>query len=216
MPKIKLDWRKPEDYEFTQDLELDEWAWEFLRRCPEYRQEWANLAKRYPVGKRFGGIDIIFNDCGAWGMRFYLDPEIKNSNSFGFTPPGGGMFNPYSFDRKSKGLVLMTGTTKVYCEFDVRLPINPQIKNIRKILENCQKKCPTKTRKSFKPNYPHAEWPKYLRLLDALIEEALDPEIEAVLYPESGQRFFDKKSQAMRLACQDYRYIPFLTKNRFK
>jgi hypothetical protein len=54
------------------------------------------------------------------------------SNPFGFIPPGSGMFNPYSFDRGSKGFVLMTGTSKVYYEFDVRLPLEPQLKDAKK------------------------------------------------------------------------------------
>lgn len=204
MPKIKLDWRKPEDYEFTQDLTLDEWAWEFLRRCPEYRQEWANLAK-----KHYAHVGIIFKNCEKWGMRFYLDPEI-NFTAISFIPPGGGMFNPYLFDRKSKGLVLMTGTSKVYYEFDVRLPIMPQLENARKELKHLQEKCPSKVRKSIKFKYPSDEWPKYLRLLDALSEGISDKEIENILY--SGQRFHDKKVQAQRMMRTDYRFIPFHTK----
>ena len=205
----KLDWRKPEDYEFTHDLTLNEWAWEFLRRCPGYRQEWARLCSSHTI---FCGM--ILKDCREkWGLcRGYLDPEINFVN-IEFNPPGSGSFNPYNNPNyKRKGHVLITGTTEVHYKFDVRLPLKPQLRDAQKKLKACQKKCPTKTRKSFKPNYPHAEWPKYLRLLDALLEEELDPEIEVVLYPESGQRFFDKKAQAMRMACQDYRYIPFLTK----
>jgi hypothetical protein len=35
------DWRRPEDYVFTERLSGARWAWEFLRRNPEYRREWA-------------------------------------------------------------------------------------------------------------------------------------------------------------------------------
>jgi len=35
------DWRHAEDYAFTADLTRDQWAWEFLRRNPDYRREWA-------------------------------------------------------------------------------------------------------------------------------------------------------------------------------
>jgi len=33
-------WRKPDEYPSPKDLTDREWAWEFLRRNPEYRQEW--------------------------------------------------------------------------------------------------------------------------------------------------------------------------------
>ena len=35
-----LDWRRTEDYQFTQEIKLDLWAWEFLRRNPEYIKDW--------------------------------------------------------------------------------------------------------------------------------------------------------------------------------
>jgi hypothetical protein len=35
------DWRDPEAYAFTAHLTREQWAWEFLRRNPDYRREWA-------------------------------------------------------------------------------------------------------------------------------------------------------------------------------
>lgn len=34
-------WRDPDDYAFAADLSREQWAWEFLRRNPGYRREWA-------------------------------------------------------------------------------------------------------------------------------------------------------------------------------
>lgn len=214
MPKNKLDWRKPEDYEFTKGLSLEGLAWQFLRRCPEYRKEYIDVSKKQPQNAHILGM--IFNSGSRrWGLHHYLDPARNFDGILGFYPPGGEEINPYSLERKGKGLILISGTREVYFKFDVRLPLKPQIENARKELKAFQKKCPTKTRKSFKPRDPRDDWPKYLRLLDASTEGALGPEIEAALYPTSG-RFFDKKAQALRMACEDYRYIPFLTKNPLK
>ena len=33
-------WRNPDDYRFTRQLSREQWAWEFLRRNPDYRREW--------------------------------------------------------------------------------------------------------------------------------------------------------------------------------
>jgi len=33
-------WRRPEDYHYTAQLEAGQWAWEFLRRNSEYQQDW--------------------------------------------------------------------------------------------------------------------------------------------------------------------------------
>jgi hypothetical protein len=35
------DWRRRETYEYTRGLPRRGWAWEFLRRNPDYRREWA-------------------------------------------------------------------------------------------------------------------------------------------------------------------------------
>jgi len=35
------DWRNPRDYLFTRELNAVQWAWEFLRRNPQYQAEWA-------------------------------------------------------------------------------------------------------------------------------------------------------------------------------
>ncbi len=36
-----MNWRRAGDYAFTADLDAAGWAWEFLRRCPAYRQDHA-------------------------------------------------------------------------------------------------------------------------------------------------------------------------------
>lgn len=38
---VALDWHRPADYAFTRGLNGAQWAWEFLRRNPRYRHEWA-------------------------------------------------------------------------------------------------------------------------------------------------------------------------------
>lgn len=38
-----LDWTQPENYQFTQSLSPEEWAWEFLRRNKAYQKEWQDF-----------------------------------------------------------------------------------------------------------------------------------------------------------------------------
>jgi hypothetical protein len=38
--KKKRNWKEPKDYEFANTLNSKKWAWEFLRRNPDYIQEW--------------------------------------------------------------------------------------------------------------------------------------------------------------------------------
>lgn len=37
----KRDWKNPQDYEFIKELNPDHLAWEFLRRNPDYKKDWA-------------------------------------------------------------------------------------------------------------------------------------------------------------------------------
>lgn len=37
------DWKNPDDYTFCETLSREQWAWEFLRRNPDYRHEWAEF-----------------------------------------------------------------------------------------------------------------------------------------------------------------------------
>jgi len=37
---IHRNWRKPEEYDFCDALTSEQWAWEFLRRNPEYQRQW--------------------------------------------------------------------------------------------------------------------------------------------------------------------------------
>lgn len=34
------DWRNPQDYDFTRQLNREQWAWEFLRRNPQYQSDY--------------------------------------------------------------------------------------------------------------------------------------------------------------------------------
>jgi len=46
---IKRDWRNPKDYEFTKLLTSEGWAWEFLRRNPEYIKEWEKALEKQKI-----------------------------------------------------------------------------------------------------------------------------------------------------------------------
>jgi hypothetical protein len=48
-----------------------EWAWEFLRRNPEYREEWAALAPA-------AGVRVVADPASRrWGLVYFLDPELE-------------------------------------------------------------------------------------------------------------------------------------------
>lgn len=42
-----MNWREAKDYGFTAELDATGWAWQFLRRCPEYRTDHAWFAETW-------------------------------------------------------------------------------------------------------------------------------------------------------------------------
>lgn len=59
------DWRSPLDYGFTAGLNGAQWAWEFLRRHPEYRREWQEFIAVWTSLEAVYGSPPDRNFC-AW------------------------------------------------------------------------------------------------------------------------------------------------------
>lgn len=87
-------WLNPDDYPFSSKrTSLREWAWEFLRRNPEYRQDYANFIARVSDLEKKFGQDWKQQDsarenippkkpgesCKAW--RFRCDVEGEKAQS---------------------------------------------------------------------------------------------------------------------------------------
>lgn len=58
------DWRSAEAYDYVRDLDPADMAWEFLRRNPEYRQDFDRLAHERPDTERDAAL------LHRWGLRF--------------------------------------------------------------------------------------------------------------------------------------------------
>ena len=62
------DWRDAESYAYTRDLTPEGWAWEFLRRNPEYRAECAAHVSKC-------GEQAADPDAELWGLVGFSDPR---------------------------------------------------------------------------------------------------------------------------------------------
>jgi len=106
------DWTKPGDYAFLNDAALAVWAWEFLRRNDDYRQDWSDIAtKKYRyhysppmlAGEDEGQwaaramyeldvdhIKTLYRKYIAkkWGVQQCYDPNLPYHPSIGFIKPG--------------------------------------------------------------------------------------------------------------------------------
>lgn len=68
------DWTNREDYAFTEHLSMERWAWEFLRRNPDYQTEWK---EEMPAGlSYFDSLRKAVRKDGPHGLAPCLS-EIK-------------------------------------------------------------------------------------------------------------------------------------------
>ena len=64
------DWQDYDSYDYTESLMHDGWAWEFLRRNPNYRAEWretSHIARRLTDASHWGLL--TFCPAGAGSSR---------------------------------------------------------------------------------------------------------------------------------------------------
>ena len=62
------DWLNPQDYAFTQTLTAGQWAWEFLRRNPEYRAQWQAFITTWRALESVYGKPAQ-RDINAWAKQ---------------------------------------------------------------------------------------------------------------------------------------------------
>lgn len=207
--KKKLNWRELKDYEFADTLNGKKWAWEFLRRNPDYIKEWG---KELPL--EFDRIKILLSDpelknepslegyrkntpesshfviaghslkyFKKWGILNLVNPEQDNPFP-----------NPFSQFQSFKHGTVKGGnfgnfnniSLGNYCSivFDMTHPLKPQIANAQKLLLEIQKD-QVKAGKIFinKPKKHKDNLIEYLRILDAKAENVSNEEIARVMFP---------------------------------
>jgi len=219
MEKLQRDWKRPEDYESLKDLKPDRWAWEFLRRNPDYRREYHDLTAGLSEHQA-AVISWTSVESRKYGLYSWLDPDREYFN-IRFTPPGGELAVISSLDfQKTSGTVFCipgAETGEVYFRFNTMNPITPQIESAKAELLRLQKNQGGNRRAIFKPR--RDEWPILIRILDATSSGEKDSDIADVLFPDECsldptariKKVFDKRLQALRYATFDYRYIPSFT-----
>jgi transcriptional regulator len=76
------DWRDPASYDYTRDLTREGWAWEFLRRNPNYRKSWRDQADpeatdRAKKGKaRVAAPAVVSAAAAAWGLLSFRGSRL--------------------------------------------------------------------------------------------------------------------------------------------
>jgi len=114
----KPDWKVEKDYDYTADFQRTEWAWEFLRRNPEYRKNFADIKAKKISDQISSSLKSSDETEKAWiyyhadlnNMRQKLAPEVQLLRQWGLknalvdpdytAPELENMGTPVEFDMK--------------------------------------------------------------------------------------------------------------------
>jgi transcriptional regulator len=189
------DWRRAADYRFPRGFPSNRWAWEFLRRNPDYRRDWAAALDRFRSGTgEFEGwtegarsddpenpeFYLWVDEKDKWRIGALLNPDVDEPNHLGFTRGFGRLHV------MREGVTLKArGPAYPIIVFDLHYPLKPQFEAHLPGLE--------RARKVFKIHPPKQHrhhrklWPSYLRLLDADLDGRTPKQIADVLqYEDDG------------------------------
>ena len=154
------DWRKQEDYSFTEGLSNYRWAWEFLRRNPDYKKDWEQALRLYlkfcaDHGKQAAGERLCYGEqvepsdhrfsigdsrlrpemLEKWGTVGFVNPEQDNPERLCFKPKARYPFSHRgpTVEAEAEGvdLRLRLEAYQVAIVYDVRFPLEDQVKNSR-------------------------------------------------------------------------------------
>lgn len=80
-----VNWQRSETYDYTDNLVRADWAWEALRRNPEFRNSWHDAQRHFEIVEEHDDLRVI--DCvgdnhplGRWGC-LYADPPDHDASS---------------------------------------------------------------------------------------------------------------------------------------
>lgn len=223
------DWRDRNTYPRPEDLNDTFWRWEFLRRRPDYRQDWE---KSYPPSYAF---DRACADDPAYPTRFHKRIFSPDHPAFRARMPDSlekyhlsGLPNPaiakpwmLSFDSNygrmyfgqgpdwlegGEEIHLRVSEWRVAALFNLKKPLPAQMEKITLDLMKWQE---YQMGRNVERRKCRDEWPTYLRVLDAVELGWSFWEIGLVVCEISDAEAAEARaSQLYKQACQLSRHFP--------
>lgn len=207
------DWRDATTYEYTKSHDAHAWAWERLRRIPEYREDWHRERSRFLESQK--RLPAALRANVAPDHALFSIPSAACREKWDLF---NGMFNPD--DAAPLGLCFAGGELydgpgtltmppgKVAVILDPAWPIDPQLERVREQCRFAQSDAPRSTRNRA------ARWVDFLRALDARAAGAKRREIGGVIlgksdeYPDNAAtKAGSKLLQAAQRWARGYRSI---------
>jgi hypothetical protein len=206
------DWRDASQYPPVEGTSGTRWAWEFLRRNPEYQKAYSELTHVVFHGHPSDEAIMeetrrLFNICERFHLIDGVRPPDPRSNEDPRLSFRAAWMRSYHHNKKHPEQTFPVPEGKILIEFDLDLPLEIQFKHAKEIL----KRAGVPAKKKYQPE----KFPSYLRILDARTEE--DPlsfeKIGEIVYPEfSEPRSTSQKAYkiARRLRNSLFWKIPLL------
>jgi len=226
-PLMSRDWKNEKDYSYTKNHTPELWAWEFLRRNPEYRRDWEKALSKWEKNKSHEANSrnkTLNQNCYTkkerprklpfenaryrWGLLEpeIIDPDIDidiHTHLSEFDLPifyeSGHLFNDNEFT-----ILQATGIEKgqVVILFDLQKPIHQQYKKVKQELLERQKEF-LRGKKIIEPKNRGKQylWKKYLRILDAYTVKAKKKEIAQIIFPHVKNEYPECKGSKQVYSC---------------
>ena len=194
------DWKDAAAYPGSEDLAPVFWAWQFLRRNPEYQRKWSELQKHTPFEKKAQWVALTAPIEREFDIVHVTDPANDRPYAMGI----GWWPVPYPrIDHAGEGLTPSTEDSLVV-EFDLGQPLDAQLEEAKSEMQRIRserKEDMQSIRDEWKargladplgemPLFPKGtrhQWkiyPYYLRVLDADAVGASLSDIVAILLPD--------------------------------
>ncbi len=203
-------WESASDYAFTSNLDDVGWAWEFLRRNAEYREDYAKAKAIQELHQgKFLDLELKVSheseddlpDSWVVGARWWINGPIRDPalnepplfiSGFPWQPNSKQVENFFCVDADRaawENIVTPHEIPRVQrpefatLVFDLRKPLSDQVARARKTLSDRQATLKTEIKKS-PPHKGSTNWPLYIRLLDAREAEATYAEIAHLIFKD--------------------------------
>lgn len=188
------DWTDVNQYPPVAGTTGTRWAWEFLRRNPEYRDAYSKLI-HVPCMEEFSRLFDIAERFHLTDGLYPPDPASSRDPRLSFR---ASYIRSYRYSEHHPEQTVRIPPDKLLIEFDLSLPIEDQIGEAKKLLKQANATQRSKFRAS--------NFPTYLRILDAR-SECVTPSFETIgqrLYPESFEpASFAAKAHKTALKLRD-------------
>ncbi len=231
------DWKNEKDYDYMDNHTPELWAWEFLRRNPEYRKDWDTALAIWKKNNKsdapnywaplFGSScseenhqpdTLSFSGARSkWGL--YIDEIINPDIDKPLVEYPYSLFYTYDSFYEKDDFHLLPELNDLECVtvFDLAKPIQQQLEHFKSILEDYQSSLAAYTELEIpKVKNKSIYWKDYIRILDAYEANAEKKDIASVIFPEKtnthpeyygNETVRDSLEAAEKIRDENYRKI---------